>query len=301
VAGRPAVLDPLIGPLVALALLLSPATPVAGDPVGGNPGGGNPGGRWLGPGGEPLPFAEEAELVAFLGTAPVVAKKELSSGSTRPWKVRLERDGVAVDAVFRRVDVRRRSTKIRGRLFRDFHDSYRYECAAYEVSRMLGIDRVPPCAPRRLDGEDGTMQLWIEGAMTEEARREAGLEPPSQRPWLLQKQTLYLFDALIYNFDRNQGNLLIDKKSWQLWFIDHTRSFHPSPELPEPERIVWCERRLWQRLRDLDEGELRRRLEPYLDPRRMAALVERHRRLVAHLEARIAELGEGAVLLDADG
>lgn len=280
VAGRPAVPDPLIGPLVALALLLWPAAPVAGDP---------------------LPFADEAELVEFLRTAPVVAKKELSSGSTRPWKVRLERDGVTADAVFRSVDRRRRSARIHGRLYRDFHDSHRYECAAYEVSRLLGIDAVPPCAPRRLDGKDGTIQLWVEGAMTEEARRKAGLEPPAQRAWLLQRQTLYLFDALIYNFDRNQGNLLIDRESWKLWFIDHTRSFLPSAEVEELERIVWCDRRVWERLRNLDEAELRRRLEPYLDPRRMAALTERHGKLVAHLEARIAEHGEGAVLLDADG
>jgi len=33
-----------------------------------------------------------------------------------------------------------------------------------------------------------------------------------------------LFDQLIYNTDRNLGNLLIDK-SWRLWMIDHTRAF----------------------------------------------------------------------------
>ena len=76
-------------------------------------------------------------------------------------------------------------------------------CAGPYGHRLLGIDHVPPCVPRRYKMTDGTLQLWVEDAMTEQGRREAGKEPPRQLDWLRQKQTMRLFDALIYNFDRN--------------------------------------------------------------------------------------------------
>ena len=43
-----------------------------------------------------------------------------------------------------------------------------------------------------------------------------------------------LFDQLIYNTDRNLGNLLIDK-DWRLWMIDHTRAFKTFTEPEEPQ------------------------------------------------------------------
>jgi hypothetical protein len=33
-----------------------------------------------------------------------------------------------------------------------------------------------------------------------------------------------LFDQLIFNDDRNQGNMLIGK-DWKVWLIDHTQDF----------------------------------------------------------------------------
>ena len=38
-----------------------------------------------------------------------------------------------------------------------------------------------------------------------------------------------VFDELIANTDRNQGNMLIDKQ-WKLWLIDHTRGFRTTSD-----------------------------------------------------------------------
>lgn len=254
--------------------------------------------RWRGPDGGFLPFATDEEAVAFLRGAEVVEGHELSQGINRPLKVLLRHGGVEAHAVFRTVNVKKPRHDSGGKVYLDFYDSYLHECAAYEVSRLLGLDHVPPCAVRDLGRRHGTLQLWIENAMTEEKRRRTGQQAPVPVDWARQQQTLRLFDALIYNFDRNQGNMLIDP-DWKLWFIDHTRSFHPSDQVEDLERIIWCERGLWQRLRSLDPGELERRLDGLVEPERIAHLLKRRDVLVRHLEQRIAETGEGAVLYDA--
>ena len=43
-------------------------------------------------------------------------------------------------------------------------------------------------------------------------------------------QLVSVFDQLIYNVDRNMGNLLICK-NWRVWAIDHTRSFRTQDTL----------------------------------------------------------------------
>ncbi len=275
---------------LALLLLLAAAPAIAQPPEAAA-------GRWLGPDGEPLPFATDEEALEFLRRARVTAKSAIAEGINQPLKLRLERDGVVAHAIFRTVDHRRRRARIGARIYLGFHDSCLYECAAWELSRMLGLDSVPPCVKRRFELQEGSFQLWIERAATVKAWQAAGKKPEPTLGWLLQKQTMRLFDALIYNFDRNLGNLLIDGRE-KLWLIDHTRSFLKSTEVERLEKIVWCERGVWERLRALDRREVARRLRPFVTPLQVKALFERRDRLVAHLERRIAERGPGGVLVD---
>ena len=253
--------------------------------------------RWQGADGRYLPFETDEELLLFLENAKVVSQKELTGGINRPLKVRLEQDGLAANAIFRIVDVRHPRAKLDGKLVMDFHDSYIYECAAYELSRMLGIDNVPPCVKRTIDHTEGTMQLWIEGTITEKSRREDKRKPPMLIHWLRQKQSMLLLDALIYNFDRNQGNMLIDS-NWKLWFIDHTRSFKKSSLVERMEKIIWCERDTWENLLALDRKQLSERLNPYLTSLQIKMTLKRRDKLVAYLRERIERMGEEAVLYE---
>jgi hypothetical protein len=250
---------------------------------------------WLGPEGQPLPFFSHQEAKAFLNDARIVEKKELSSGTTRPWKVRLEKDGLEAHAIFRSVDVKRDRVKIEGKTHIAFHDSALYECAAYELSQMLHIKNVPPCVLRRFEGTSGTLQLWIEEAMTELERRQAKM--PSSMNLARDRQTLRLFDALIANIDRNQGNLLIDSSD-QLWFIDHTRSFGVSTRIGDLSKLVWSDRQIWEALQSLKKKEISDRLGPFVDGRRILALMKRKEKVIQHIQERIADLGAGAVLFD---
>ena len=239
----------------------------------------------------PLPFEAAEEILDFLVHAEVVGQKELSSGSTKPWRLDLEQDGVRARAIFRTIDAET------GRELRKVSDHYRHEVAAWEVARLLGLDLVPPAALRSWDGKKGSIQLWVENARSETDRIQANISHGDRQQIEILKQRMHVFDALIYNFDRNTGNLLFDKLG-RLWLVDHTRAFKIEGDLPEDAKLDRCERNLWHALRNLDKKQLKQATRPYLEPLQMAALVERLSVLQEHFASRIEELGEEQVLYD---
>ena len=284
--------------IVIAAMLLLPALPaVTATSVAASVATEVPDRAWMGPDGVPLPFDSAAELTDFLASAAVVASKDLSTGTTRPKKLTLERDGVRLHAVFHSIDRSERQVKrlANGQFVLHLRDSYRSQVAAYEISRLLGIDSVPPTVVRASTGRKGSVQLWIEHAMTEQKRRDQALDPPDLTVWNQQKAEQWVFDNLINNIDRNTGNTLIDG-GWNLWLIDHTRSFGQDRELPYPERVTSLSKEMWSGLKALDPEEVRERLSPYLNKAEVRALLERREKLLELIEARIARLGEGRIV-----
>lgn len=253
------------------------------------------GSRWLGPGGHFLPFTQDEELLDFLSTAEVVESKEITGTSSRPLKLTLKKDGITAHAIFRTVNVERDAMRNVQEHARGFRDYYGYEVAAYELSRLLGLDNVPPATLRTLDGKEGSIQLWVEQAMGVEDRIEKGIDPSHQQLWLFQKQNMAVFDNLIFNFDRNPGNILIDVQG-KVWFVDHTRSFKILPSLNGRGEMRVCERKLYEGLRDLDTAMLQERLDPYLRQTEIDALLKRRQKLLRLLDRKIAQMGEDAIL-----
>ncbi len=251
-----------------------------------------------GPDGEPLPFANDEELLQFLRTATVIDSVEVGEGVTRPRRLTLEAGGVRVRAVFHDVQIRKTRVHLRGQGFiMDFKDAFENQIAAYEVSLLLGMDNVPPAVRREVAGVEGSVALWIEGAMRERDRLDRGIEPPDRGRWLESFYDMRVFDNLIFNTDRNAGNILLDG-SWKLWMIDHTRAFGNAAGLFEPEKIVRCSRPLWNRLRQLSAANVDRRLSPYLSIFEIRALFKRRDKLVQLIEREIARRGEDGVLFD---
>lgn len=245
---------------------------------------------WLDAEGQPLPFQSDAEICEFLRTAAVVDRERIPVGVNRPEKLLLEENGTRAHAAFRTADLRQRDVRIGARFYFDFRDSYRHECAAYELSRWLGLDIVPPAVPRRLDGKEGSLQIWLENA-----RDSEGFEPPDVHAWVVQVWDMDLFDNLILNVDRNLGNVLRDDQ-YRLWLIDHTRAFQPERQLLKPEALARVKRRVWDRLRAMTEDDLRGLLGDYLDGGQLSALAKRRELLIEHVEGLVAERGESAVL-----
>lgn len=253
---------------------------------------------WLDEEGAPLPFESEAQVEDFLLTAEVVARQRIRVGITKPLRVTLEKDGVHADAVFRHFERRYAQARLRdGRRYLDFTDSFRFEVAAYELARLLGMESVPPTVRRRLEDQHGTLQLWVHGARMESERVEQGLSPPDRIDWRRQWQQMMLFDALIGNVDRNAGNLLIDG-NWKLWLVDHTRAFYARAPIDVLQEVMLVERSLWRRLQELDEELLREALDDSLSGTRIGRLLERRELVIAHVDRLIEERGDDAVLYD---
>lgn len=253
--------------------------------------------RWVGEDGEPLPFRGDDEVVAFLRDANVVSSREFGEGITGLRRLELELDGVRARAAFHHVEQRKHDQRMDGRYYRVFFDSYRGQCAAYAVARLLGMDNVPPVVCRTVEGEEGSVQLWVEGALLESERLERRLDPPVTREWMRQRHRMRLLDALIFNDDRHADNYLYDRR-WKLWLIDHTRAFQVRAELLNPDAPILCERDVWDRLRSITSEQLRDATRPYLEPVQLSALVRRHELLVERIQGFIAERGEGAVILE---
>ncbi len=244
--------------------------------------------------GQPLPLESYEEIGHFLHTARVVSSKQIGQGVTGARKVLLEKDGLRVNAVFRDVRINESRTLPTGTQVA-FRDDYIFECAAYELSRLLGLDNIPPTVEREIQGEKGSLQLWIEGAVTERDRRDQGYTLLDEESLRQHWQVMLVFDNLIFNDDRNRGNYLYDPKG-KLWMVDHTRSFRTDEELPYPSGILYSERRLWEGLQNLDSSVMRTQLQKYLGPSELESLIKRKDRLVEYIREMIAERGEEDVL-----
>ncbi|MEM6703374.1 MAG: metallophosphoesterase [Acidobacteriota bacterium] len=258
------------------------------------------GSQWLGPDGDALPFSSSGQIKDFLSQAEFVEAEQTAKGINRPLKVLLEKDGVEAYAVWRNVDKEGQRLQLKsGRMIGKYRDSFRYEVAAFEVDRLLGLDRVPPAVLRRYKGQLGSLQLWLHGVFDEEERREKDLQPPLPLQWAQQNQMKAFFDALILNFDRNQGNLLIDERTWKVWLIDHTRSFLEENSFEDLESLKRCDRKVWERFKNADESTVRARLDGILRAYELDALIKRWDVLRKHFEELIEERSEARVLFDA--
>lgn len=255
---------------------------------------------WLGPDGEPLPFANEDEILEFLRNAKMIKSFDIPVGVTQPKKVLLEMNGVRAHAVFRDIDVEYQKVRLDdGKFYLFLRDSFRSEVAAYRLGKLLGIDTIPPVVERRLFSRNGSLQLWVENAMTEAKRKEKKLNPPDARSWRRQLQTILIFDNLVNNVDRNMGNMLIDA-DWKVWMIDHTRTFGREQKLLTAKKISRCPRRVWERLNSLDDKTIRDAMTPYMGPFDIASLLKRRRLMIELLQKRIAAEGESKVLFNDD-
>ena len=280
--------------LLALSLVLS-AAPVFAQGAPAEPS--EKAGRvWVGMDGQPLPFKTEEEALEFLRTAKVGSMKIIGQGITLPRLAVLEKDGVRMHAVFRDVDEEKdvfRGSAGTTEMF--FRDSYLFEVAAYELSRVLGLDFVPPAVERKVNAQRGSLQVWVENALTDFSRVRKKINPPDLERWRVGLRQMHAWDALIYNTDRNAGNILYGP-DWKLWSIDHTRSFRRFNELKEPGQVTGCDRTFWEKLRTVDDETIRTHLKPYLRKYEIDGLLKRRQKLVELIQKLINERGEDAVL-----
>src|SRR5262249_25689591 len=86
-------------------------------------------------------------------------------------------------------------------------------------------------------------------------------------------------DQLIYNVDRNLGNLLITK-DWRVWPIDHTRAFRRVNTLRKPQNVTNCDRQVLERMKQLERESLKKLLRDYLSDFEIKDLLARRDAIV---------------------
>jgi len=208
-------------------------------------------------------FSSDADLEEFLRTAPVAWKEEVGSGSTHPVQIGLADDGRRSKAIFKTVadDGRR----------------YSHEVAAYRLDRLLGLGMVPATVLREIDGVVGSLQLWVENAISEDSRRAEDLQPADPEAFASSLAASKVFDLVIFNIDRNGANMLITPGNWRLHLIDHERAFAAKPPAAAHVRDVRSRLEGWleERLATLDRDAVHAELAGLLSEDEIAALLAR--------------------------
>jgi hypothetical protein len=236
----------------------------------------------------------------FLRTAKIVKAVPIGKGVTKPFRLTLTDGTVTHDAAFQSVNQERQMSRTGrgGALELKFVDSWRFNIAAHRVATLLGIDHmVPVSVERSWEGKRGALTWWVDDVlMDDEQRRKSGAEPPDADDWIQQDLRMRLFTQLVYDTDRNQGNILITK-GWRLVMIDFTRAFRSWEKVPLPLTTVRrCDRAMLAAMRRLTKETVREAAEEYLSVFEVDSLLARRDVLVAHFDALIAKIGEAKVL-----
>ena len=239
-----------------------------------------------------------AEAEAFLKTAEVVKTKALPFGVTHSEQLTLSDGTQSHKAAWKTIDERQHGVKSLegGGLALEFVDSWKYEVAAYELDKLLGFDLVPPTVERRLHGKVGSLQMWVEGVITEWDRMKQKRQPPDPERWNQQIFGVRLLHALTFNTDfRNLRNELVDPE-FRVYAIDFTRAFRVQDFVPAEKDLLRFPRGPLEKMRTLDRPGLTETLGRWLSGPEIEGLLRRRDHLLALVEKRVREKGEAAVL-----
>jgi hypothetical protein len=243
-----------------------------------------------------LPLRGEA-AEQFLRDAEIVKHKGLGRGITGADVLTLS-DGTATHkAVWKTIDeLRRGVSDFQGAgVMVDYEDSYRFEIAAYELDKILGFDLVPPTVERKIDGRKGSLQMWVEGAMTEGDRKKKGIKPPDIDAWNAQIYRLRLFHQLTFDWDaQNIQNTLLDP-SFKVYAVDFSRSFATYDKVRRENLLVRFSRRDLEAIKRLDEAELEAAIGRFVSVPQIRTLLKRRDQILAIAAQRAAEKGDAAV------
>lgn len=245
------------------------------------------------------PALSPAEMEAFLLDADLTDVRAVGVGVTGSQRATASDGRLTHDIHIQTVDVSRSRFVARGaRVELNFRDSYLYNIAAYRLAALLGLDNVPMSVLRRVDDEPAAVTWWVDDvAMTEKERVEQRALGPDPARTTRQFYTHYVFDELIQNRDRNQGNILWTS-DWKMWLIDHTRAFRQDVELSEPARLTRIGRDLFDSLRGLTADALEAAVGDSLSRGERSSVMQRRDLLLQHFNERIARIGEHNVVLD---
>jgi hypothetical protein len=241
----------------------------------------------------------EDQMRNFLLHAKVVESKQGGKGVTSPYRLTLKQGTMVHDGSFQSIDEYKPLKQFdNGKTEANFRDSFKYNIAAFELAVMLGLgDMMPVTVERKWEGKIGSLSWWLPVVMDEGKRLSKHIEPPDLNAWNKQMSKMLVFAQLVYDTDRNAGNMLISE-DWHLWMIDFSRAFRLMTSLENKNNLQMCDRQLLQKLRQLDAAEVERKTKRWLTKEEINGVIARRDRIVAIFDDLIAKKGEKAVLYD---
>lgn len=230
---------------------------------------------------------EMTELEEYLKTAEIEdIEIDKFVGRTAPWGVVLNNGKITRRALFKYVNRQRPAL---------LPDSYHYEIAAYELSKLVKYFVVPPVVEREIKETPGSLYLFLEGCFTLDQQQRRGVEPEDIQKFSDALSELAVFENLVL-CKRVSEDIYIQEKDWKIWRVDFSEAFAPFEELDQENEFTRCSKTLFDNLQGSDETEIRAKLQPHLNEEEILALLKRKDLIIDKIKLLIKEKGENHVL-----
>jgi len=224
-------------------------------------------------------LGHEAEFEQAMKTGTITKMESVPIGVTKPQRARLDPSTPVASFTWK---------PLKPGYQKGFIESYKAEIAAYELDRILELQMVPPVVERTIDGQTGAALYWIENTTGWNAK-----DPPKgpEPAWSRQLTRMKMFDLLVANIDRNQGNLIYDA-DWHLFLIDHSRAFTGKKNLKGIAPLAYVDRPLWTRMQALTFQSLKTGLGEWVTDDDLRALLTRRDVMSKEIAKMVAKRGE---------
>ena len=221
----------------------------------------------------------DRDLRELLAEAEIVDWRYLGRGSTRPRLLELRRNGTSQRGIFKSVGGGEAAPT----------DRFQHEMAAYRLDRALGLDMVPVTVLREIDGQMGSVQEWVEGAIDQKAAEAYKLDLFGSDKVVDQLSRGKIFDVLIGNPDRGPDDILCLIGKHRLYFIDHSKAFSTKTEIDWVEEgAIAVDPGFVEAIQRLDRQSLIQELGELIDEDQIDALLMRRDQIVEQVLAREA-------------
>jgi hypothetical protein len=224
-------------------------------------------------------LGHEAEFEELLRTAKVTRVEQIGVGVTGARRAHVE-PGLPFSQMAWKT--------LKPGMYKGFYESYRSEIAAYEMDKLIGLGMVPPAVERHIKDEIGAAILWVENVKGWDAKNP--VSGPDKRASALESVRLKMFDQLIGNIDRNQGNLLYDSE-FHFILIDHSRAFREVVDLNQYPRALFEDPVLWDRMQALTMETLQPTLGKWVSKGMLYAVLDRRNRMKREIDKLLEKRG----------